>query len=104
MNSATPCHRYVLVVEDDQATREALLAVLHARGFAAIGAADGREALDHLHEHPLPCLILLDLMMPVMNGWEFRQHQRNDSRLAAIPVLVLSADSNLNQKPAALEV
>ena len=48
----------------------------------------GREALDYLHSHPAPCLIVLDLRMPRMSGWQFRQEQRRDPALAGIPVVV----------------
>ncbi len=81
----------ILVVEDDADARETLALVLEGEGFEVAMAADGAEALRYLRECPLPCLILLDLMMPGMNGWEFRRQQRRDPELAAIPVLVVSA-------------
>ena len=58
-------------------------------------ARDGQEALDYLNSHPRPSLILLDLNMPVMNGWEFRRRQKADPRLADIPVVVVSAINDL---------
>jgi CheY-like chemotaxis protein len=82
----------VLVVEDDLDIRQALIEILEDHGFTAIGAADGAHAMQFLLGAPeLPCVILLDLMMPVMDGATFRQAQRSDPRLAAIPVVVLSA-------------
>ena len=82
----------VLVVEDDLDIRQALMEILDEHGFAALGARDGAEALDLLSRATeLPCLILLDLMMPVMDGASFREAQRKDPRLASIPVVVLSA-------------
>ena len=82
----------VLVVEDDVDIRQALMEILEDHGFTALGAADGAEALDFLtRASDLPCVILLDLMMPVMDGATFRDAQRSDPRLASIPVVVLSA-------------
>jgi CheY-like chemotaxis protein len=92
----------ILVVEDDTATREALALVLSGQGFSVLTAANGQEALGHLHGKPRPDLILLDLMMPVMDGWQFRREQIRDPALATIPVVVLSADGNVQQKAASL--
>jgi CheY-like chemotaxis protein len=92
----------ILIVEDDAATRDALAMILSAEGFAVIGAANGEEALNRLHSPPRPDLILLDLMMPVMDGWQFRREQARDPAVSAIPVVVLSADGNVHQKAATL--
>jgi CheY-like chemotaxis protein len=92
----------ILVVEDDAATREALAMILAAEGFAAVGAANGQEALSRLRGDIHADLILLDLMMPIMDGWQFRREQARDPALASIPVVILSADGNVNQKAAAL--
>jgi CheY-like chemotaxis protein len=81
----------VLVVEDDLPSREAIVAALEYQGYGAVAASNGREALDLLHGGLEPCLIVLDLMMAVMDGWEFRRAQTTDPALAHIPVLVLSA-------------
>jgi CheY-like chemotaxis protein len=81
----------VLVVEDDQPTRELLRRQLQADGWAVTEAANGRAALDALEREPEPSLILLDLMMPVMDGFEFRAEQVRDPALAAIPVVVFTA-------------
>jgi CheY-like chemotaxis protein len=84
-------HR-ILVIEDDPTIREVLVEVLGEHGYAAIGAANGREALDTLASTAdRPCVILLDLMMPVMDGWEFRRQLEADPALAPVPVIVLSA-------------
>jgi len=88
----------ILVIEDDTATRDALTLMLSSQGFTTTGAANGQEALDLLRDAPHPDLILLDLMMPIMDGWQFRRAQLGDPRLAAIPVVVLSADGNVQQK------
>jgi len=81
----------VLVVEDNDNTREALVLLLQAEGFDTDGVANGLDALRALREGHDACLILLDLMMPVMDGWTFRFEQRRDPELADIPVAVLSA-------------
>lgn len=81
----------VLIVEDDADLREMMAQLLTLEGFRAETVANGREALKYLHESPRPDLILLDLMMPVMDGWEFRKQQRDDPALADVPVIVLTA-------------
>jgi two-component system chemotaxis response regulator CheY len=82
----------ILVIEDDSAIREMLVQTLEEEGFAAVSAADGMEALSYLQASSgLPCLILLDLMMPRMNGWQFREIQQNHPAIGSIPVVVLSA-------------
>ena len=82
----------VLVVDDDRDLREALCGALEESGFTAVGVGDGRQALDYLESgEPLPALILLDWMMPVMSGAEFREAQVADARFADIPVVVISA-------------
>lgn len=95
--------RAILVVEDDTDIREALMGVLEEEGYDVVGAGNGREALDALREGPRPALILLDLMMPFMNGWQFRAEQKLDANLSEIPVVVVSADANVGQKAASLE-
>jgi CheY-like chemotaxis protein len=82
----------VLVVEDDREQREALCAMLDLEGFGHAEAANGQEALDYLNESRAPCLVLLDLEMPVMNGWEFRANELADERLSRIPVVVVTAN------------
>ena len=84
-------HR-VLVIEDDPTIREVLVEVLGEHGYDAVGAANGREALDALDgSADRPCVILLDLMMPVMDGRSFREQQLLRPELSGIPVIVLSA-------------
>jgi two-component system response regulator MprA len=94
----------ILVVEDDTDVREALVEALAEHGYDVTSAADGREALAALRAGARPGLILLDLMMPRMNGTEFRAAQRRDAALARIPVVLLSADALVAEKAAALEV
>jgi CheY-like chemotaxis protein len=100
MNPST----YILIVEDDFDIREALEQILEEEGYAVRGASNGSEALEIATSGPAPRLILLDLMMPVMNGWQFRSEQLKDARLAAVPVLVISADPDLQSKAATLGV
>jgi CheY-like chemotaxis protein len=83
--------KLVLVVEDDAATREIVGTLLRQEGYAVAEAADGREALALLHDGPRPAGIVLDLMMPRMDGRAFRAEQRRDRDLAGIPVVVCSA-------------
>ena len=84
-------HYPVLIVEDDEDLREMMAQLLTLEGFEAATVSNGREALDYLHHATAPDLILLDLMMPVMDGWEFRRQQDADPTLARVPVIVLSA-------------
>lgn len=86
-----PLMSSVLVVDDDRDLRDALCSALEESGFSAVGCGDGRQALDYLQSAPKPSLILLDWMMPVMSGGEFRQVQVQDERIADIPVVVISA-------------
>jgi len=82
----------VLVVEDNRDIREMTAMVLHAEGYLVLEAENGREALRILDELPeAPCLILLDLMMPIMDGRAFVQSLREADRLASLPVIIVSA-------------
>jgi CheY-like chemotaxis protein len=94
------------VVEDDEALREALCDALTDEGFSVSSAADGLEALELLGRAPAdrPSVILLDLTMPRMNGWQFRAAQRRDDRIAGIPVVILSASGNLGDEAESLGV
>jgi CheY-like chemotaxis protein len=85
-----PC-KSILIVEDDQSIRETIALALEYEGYRVATAANGREALDMLPRMPKPCLILLDLMMPVMNGWEFADALNKDVVLATIPIVVVTA-------------
>jgi len=82
----------LMLVEDDGSIRLALTDMLQDEGFAVTAAVNGREALALLRGAAPPEVILLDLMMPVMDGWEFRIEQRSDPHLARIPLLAMSAD------------
>jgi CheY-like chemotaxis protein len=84
----------ILVVEDDADAREAMIALLQMKGYRAVPAGNGREALDYLNRAPVPDLIILDLWMPVMDGWQFRSEQIRDPRLKDVPVIVVTALSD----------
>jgi CheY-like chemotaxis protein len=81
----------VLVVEDDPDVREALVVVLRDAGYGIRAAVNGFDAIEALRRGPRPSAILLDLMMPGMNGYEFREEQRADPAIAGIPVIVITA-------------
>ena len=87
-HSDDPC---VLIVEDDDGAREALSDCLEMEGISVVSARNGKEALDYLHRAPRPKVILLDLYMPIMTGWEFRAAQKQDAAISDIPVVVVTA-------------
>ena len=94
-------HR-VLIVDDNGGTRESLILLLREEHYDVDGVENGREALRVLREGYEACLIVLDLMMPVMDGWAFRVEQRRDPRIADIPVIILTASLNPAQEAARL--
>ena len=83
-------HR-ILLIEDDADMRDALAVLLEYQGYRVTTACNGKEGLQCLKTMERPCLILLDLMMPVMDGWQFRRHQAASRELSQIPVIVVSA-------------
>ena len=91
----------ILLIEDDPDLADAIVEVLQTEGYRVNYAPDGKAALNALAKGKLPDLILLDLMMPNMNGWEFRGAQLHDPRLAQIPVVVLSATGESSRPIAA---
>ncbi len=86
-----PSHYHVLFVEDDIDSREMMAQLLTLEGFQCATVANGKEALDWLRRGTVPDVIVLNLLMPVMDGWEFRRCQKADPTLSRIPVIVLSA-------------
>ncbi len=88
----------VLVIEDDEAIAEALVSLLEDAGHPARHVPDGRRALEALRSGGDTCVILLDMTMPVMNGWRFREEQMKDAALSGIPVIVCTADPLAEQK------
>jgi CheY-like chemotaxis protein len=81
----------VLIVEDNADLRDALAELLRIAGYTVATAENGKDALDRLHGSLRPGVVLLDLSMPVMDGWEFVAQKRKDPEIAPIPVVVLSA-------------
>ena len=88
----------ILIVDDDNDIRETFAEALRMVGYVVHTAPDGKAALEMLAELAPPCLILLDLMMPIMNGEEFRKRQVVSPVLAKIPVVVITADRDAQQK------
>jgi CheY-like chemotaxis protein len=93
----------ILVIDDEISIRDVLAEVLMEEGYGVVTASNGWEAMNMLRQsNEPPCVILLDLMMPVMTGWEFRKEQQQDPMLAAIPVVVLSAAQNIKAEATTL--
>jgi len=90
----------ILLVEDDFVLRSSLSELLSAEGFRVESCADGREAFHRLHRPPRPDLILLDIMLPHLDGFELRALQRKSAPISNIPVVVISAH---DLDPAAIE-
>ena len=86
----------ILVVDDDTDIRDSLIELLEFEGYSVVGAANGKEALDQLRRR-LPAVVLLDLMMPVMDGFEFRREQLADPQLSGVPVVIVSAGGRCAQ-------
>jgi CheY-like chemotaxis protein len=104
MNDAD-CEAFVLVVDDDTDLRETLTEVLVDNEYRVVGAGNGQEALDILHGTRIrPCVILLDLMMPIMDGKTFRTELMKEPRLSDIPIVVLSAHANIDEVLSDIEV
>jgi CheY-like chemotaxis protein len=93
----------VLVVDDDYAVLDSMKDVLEDEGYEVFLAANGLEALKELRRGIRPCVILLDLMMPVMNGWEFRQEQLLDNGFAAIPTIIVTAHNRAEESAVELK-
>jgi CheY-like chemotaxis protein len=87
---SAPRKPLILVIEDHELARRALATLLSTMGYEVVEAANGREALATLATEARPDVILLDLVMPIMDGWEFMKRQRRDWRLCTIPTIVIS--------------
>ena len=95
----------VMVVEDEPEARGFMTEILQLEGYKVVGSSNGAEALDYLLKAEVPCLIILDLGMPVMSGPEFRAALLADPRLAKIPVVVVTAmDPSFARNLAAVRV
>lgn len=93
----------VLIVEDDEDLREDLAFVLERRGYRVASAAHGAEALERLEELDTPCLVLLDLMMPIMDGWALRSELLADPGRSSIPIVLLSARDDVAEEAERLQ-
>jgi CheY-like chemotaxis protein len=92
----------ILIVEDDDGVRDTLATILRDEGYAVETASNGEAALRQVAARPLPTLILLDLMMPRMDGIHFRERQLADPELRAVPVVVISARPDVARQAAEL--
>ncbi len=90
-------NKTILLVDDDAWMSDAISTLLSDEGYKTLSAKHGQEALEHLRSMPRPDLILLDLMMPVMDGRAFLAEQRKDPELAKIPVIIMSASDQLDR-------
>jgi CheY-like chemotaxis protein len=100
-----PSTNYILVIEDDQFIRDLMREILEGEGYNVATAVNGQDAIDQLKKvSELPFLIMLDLMMPVKDGFTFRKEQQADERLRGIPVIVLSADRQMISRQDELKV
>jgi CheY-like chemotaxis protein len=99
-----PAAACVLVVEDDNDIRETVAELLLEEGYQVRSAASGQDALEWLRrEELLPDVVLLDLMMPIMDGWTFYDHLQQEARWASLPIVVISADANVQEKAARMK-
>ena len=94
--------RTVLIIEDDKAIADTLEEALKLLGFNVLVAGNGKDALDQLERVAKPDLILLDLMMPVMDGWEFHRRKLQLDTISSIPVILITADGNSEVKAKAI--
>jgi two-component system response regulator MprA len=92
----------VLLIEDDFLLREVVTMVLGGEGYMVATASNGADAFQRLRLYEKPQLILLDLMMPEMDGWHFREKQKKDTQLESIPVVLISALGDLEEKASSL--
>jgi CheY-like chemotaxis protein len=88
----TPSRRRILVVEDDPGARRFVAKLLRQKGYRVVEAAHGRDALDRLQRGTLPCLVLMDLRMPVMDGHDLVRALRGASEWSALPIVATTAD------------
>jgi CheY-like chemotaxis protein len=96
--------RCVLIVDDDEDIRDIVGEVLKDEGYRVSAVANGAEALAWLRAGNSICVILLDLMMPVMDGRQFRSEQLRDASIAEVPVIVLTADATVSDAESSIDV
>jgi CheY-like chemotaxis protein len=103
MDAARADGHTVLYVEDDIDLRDSIAMALEAEGFRVVGAANGQTGLDYLRSDEHTCLVLLDLMVPVMDGWQFMAEKTRDPALAPIPVVIVSGHASVPQQARVLK-
>lgn len=97
--------KIILIVEDDQAIRESLVELLEIEGYEVFSAENGQDGLEQLASCThLPALILLDLMMPIMDGYQFCEEKALNEKITAIPVVIMSADGDIQHKIEKLDI
>lgn len=96
LEATVTCEHTILLIEDDPNLRQSVQAVLEVEGYQVVTAEHGREGLQQLDRNGRPCMILLDLMMPVMNGWEFLETLQERLPASLPPVVVVSAATQLD--------
>lgn len=90
---------FIYVIEDDEAIRESMIELLQSEGYRVLSASNGQVAIDYLSQAiTLPDLILLDLMMPIKDGFQFCEEKALDPRIAHIPMIIMSADGHIEEK------
>lgn len=89
--------KFILLVEDNHSVREALIWALEYAGYLVVTVRNGEEALNFLKKDPLPFVIFLDLMMPVLDGFEFREKKQANQRIRNVPTIIASAKINLEK-------
>lgn len=90
-------NQFILLVDDNNEVREALIWALEYAGYVTVGVKNGQEALNFLEKNSLPAVIFLDLMMPVLDGMEFREEKKLSLRIKNIPTIITSAKTNLEK-------
>ena len=95
--------RTILVIEDEKDIRDSIAQLLSMEGYSVRTATNGKEGLEALRQLPTPHLVLLDLMMPIKNGYEYNLEHRQDAAYSTVPIVVMSADGHLEQKKAKLD-
>lgn len=88
----------ILIVEDDNSIRELLVELLQSEGYEVGSAINGLEGINYLQNNSAPDLILIDLMMPIMDGYTFRTEQLKNAKWSKIPIVVMSAEANAKEK------
>ena len=96
--------RRILIIEDEEDIREILKEFFEGEGYDVLTAVNGKDAMRVLREHPIPNMILIDLMMPVMSGEEFIERKKTLPEFSAIPTVIMSADHRTKAKAEALGI